>query len=65
MEQISKEIRITRLTMSYKQEYMAEELNMSQSAYSRIERGQTDITISQLRKIAKVFSIPISQLIVD
>ena len=65
MEQISKKICITRLTMSYKQEYMAEELNMSQSAYSRIERGQTDITISQLRKIAKVFNIPISQLVVD
>ena len=65
MEQISKKIRITRLAMFYKQEYMAEELNMSQSAYSRIERGQTDITISQLRKIAKVFSVPISQLVVD
>jgi transcriptional regulator with XRE-family HTH domain len=65
MEQISKKIRVTRLTMDFKQEYMAEELDMSQSAYSRIERGQTDITISQLRKIAKIFDTPLSTLIVD
>jgi transcriptional regulator with XRE-family HTH domain len=65
MEKISQKIRVTRLTMDFKQEHMAEELDMSQSAYSRIERGQTDVTISQLRKIAKIFDVPLSALIVD
>ena len=51
MELISKKIRISRLEKTYKQEYMAEELGISQSAYSKIERGETDITVSQLRKL--------------
>lgn len=65
MELISKKIRLTRLMLSYKQEQMAEELGLSQSAYSRIERGQTDITVSQLRKISAILKVPLSALVTD
>jgi transcriptional regulator with XRE-family HTH domain len=63
MELISKKIRICRLTKTYKQEHMAEELGISQSAYSKIERGETDITVSQLRKIAVVLGLTLLDLI--
>lgn len=63
MELISKRIRISRLEKTYKQEYMAEELGISQSAYSKIERGETDITVSQLRKIATVLGLTLLDLI--
>jgi transcriptional regulator with XRE-family HTH domain len=63
MELISKKIRISRLEKTYKQEYMAEEMGISQSAYSKIERGETDITVSQLRKIATILGLTLLDLI--
>lgn len=63
MELISKKIRISRLEKTYKQEYMAEELGISQSAYSKLERGETDITVSQLRKIATILGLTLIDLL--
>ena len=63
MEIISKKIRISRLEKDYNQEYMAEELGISQSAYSKIERGETEITVSQLRKIATALGLTLLDLI--
>ena len=63
MEIISKNIRIARLVKTYKQEYMAEEMGITQPAYSKIERGETDITVSQLRKIATILGLTLIDLI--
>lgn len=41
---------------------MAAHLELSLSAYSKIERGETDLTISKIEKIAQVLNIELSQL---
>lgn len=40
-------------------EYVADELKMSTSGYGKIERGEVDLTISKLVKIAKVLDVSI------
>lgn len=40
-------------------EYVADELNMSTSGYGKIERGEVDLTVSKLVKIAKVLNVTI------
>ncbi len=42
---------------------MAEKLDLSLSAYSKIERGETDPTISKLEKIAQVLNIDLPKLL--
>lgn len=44
-------------------EYMAAELEMSLSGYSKIERNEIDLTVSKVQKIAQVLSIDISQIL--
>lgn len=44
-------------------EQMASDLNMSLSGYSKIERGDTDLTISKIERIAEVLGIDIAQLL--
>ncbi|WP_299247929.1 helix-turn-helix transcriptional regulator [uncultured Cytophaga sp.] len=45
------------------QEYMAQQLNVSQSTYSRYEKEDGDLTVSQLNKIAQLLEIKIDDLI--
>ena len=42
---------------------MAAELNLSLSAYSKIERDEVDLTISRIEKIAQILGIDIAQLL--
>lgn len=56
-ELIGEKIRIQRLTKGYSQEYMANELDLSVSAYSNIERGVTDLTVKRLFEIAEVLDV--------
>lgn len=44
-------------------EHLASELNMSLSNYSKIERGEMDITVSRVEDIAKVLKVDISQIL--
>lgn len=39
------------------QEEMSERLNLSTSAYCKIEYGETDLTLTRLNKIAEVFEM--------
>lgn len=54
---IGKKIRQIRLLRGYSQEYMAESLTVSQKAYSKYERGQTQITLNLLEKIANKLEV--------
>jgi transcriptional regulator with XRE-family HTH domain len=38
-------------------EHVAYELNMSSSGYGKIERGEVDLTLSKLQKIATIFGV--------
>ena len=42
---------------------IAAELNLSLSAYSKIERGEVDLTISRIQQIAQILGVDISQLL--
>ena len=58
-------IRKLRESKDYSQENMAEELNISVSAYSKIERGVTDPSIGRLAEIAKILDVEVMQFIGD
>jgi transcriptional regulator with XRE-family HTH domain len=45
------------------QEQMAKAINVSQSAYSRLEQGQSAMSVSQLRAIAAQLEIPQATLV--
>jgi transcriptional regulator with XRE-family HTH domain len=45
------------------QEYVAQQLNISQVAYSKMERGETEISMSKLEQISKIFEVSITDLV--
>ena len=57
---IAYRIRKLRESKDYSQENMAGELNISTSAYSKIERGITDPSISRVDAIAKILDVDIT-----
>jgi transcriptional regulator with XRE-family HTH domain len=54
---IGNRIRKLRLSKEYSQQNMADELNITSSAYSKIERGVTDTSISRLEAIAEILGV--------
>lgn len=44
-------------------EFMAAELEMSLSGYSKIERDEVDLTISRVYKIAEILGVDVSQIL--
>jgi transcriptional regulator with XRE-family HTH domain len=57
MKNIGEKIRIQRLTKNYSQEYMAFMLDISQAAYSKLERDETEISIRRIYAIAEILEI--------
>jgi transcriptional regulator with XRE-family HTH domain len=62
MNKIGEKIRIQRLTKSYSQEYMAFLLDISQAAYSKVERDETEITLKRVYEIAEILEISAFEL---
>jgi transcriptional regulator with XRE-family HTH domain len=50
MQVIAANIKNRRLTVNYKQEFVAAKLFISQNAYSKIELGYTRITVERLSR---------------
>lgn len=42
---------------------VAADLNMSLSGYSKLERGEVDLTLGKLNKISQVLNVSISQIL--
>jgi transcriptional regulator with XRE-family HTH domain len=57
---IAYRIRKLRESKDYSQENMAGELNISTSAYSKIERGITDPSVSRIGAIAKILEVDVT-----
>ena len=57
MQDVGEKIRIQRVIKKYSQEYMAFMLDISQPAYSKIERDETELTISRIYEIAEILEI--------
>ena len=51
-----------RTLKGWSREEMAEKVGMSANGYAKIERGKTDLQISRLKKIVKVFEIELKDL---
>lgn len=56
---IYKNIKKIRELKNFTRDFVADELEMSTSGYGKIERGEVDLTISKLVKIAKVLNVDI------
>lgn len=50
-------IREMREKENWTQEYMAEQLGMSENGYAKIERGETSLSLKRLKQIADIFGI--------
>ena len=54
---INEKIRLLRLEKNYTQEYVAAQLELSQSYYGRIENGKRTISVDCLMKILSVLDV--------
>lgn len=59
---ICQTIRRLRELKDITRDYMSSELAMTSSGYSKIERGEVDITLKKLFKIAEILNVKINQL---
>jgi transcriptional regulator with XRE-family HTH domain len=60
---ISDNIRVIRENSGYSQEYMAAKLNLTQQAYSHIEKNPEKSTLMRLKEIAQILQVNLSLLI--
>lgn len=60
---LAKRIKKLRLLHGYKQEQMAQEIGLSQTAYSKIETGDTSLTVGRAAMIAKAFGMSLTALL--
>jgi transcriptional regulator with XRE-family HTH domain len=60
---ISENIRTIREMKNLTRKFVASEMDMSISGYGKIERGEIDLTISKLSKIASVFGVSLNDLL--
>ncbi len=63
MKNIAKNIRQIRELKNYKQEYIANELNISIRGYSKIENEETQITVNRLVEIANILEVDPMEII--
>jgi transcriptional regulator with XRE-family HTH domain len=60
---IGQKLKALRLTHCLSQKIVADQLQISVPAYSKIETGQTDITFNKLQQIAHIFNISIINIL--
>lgn len=56
-------IRIIRKSNGFSQEYVASQLDITQQAYSNIEKHPDNASVKRLRQLSQVFSVPVTSLI--
>ena len=55
-------IKMIREGSNFSQEYVAAKLNISQQAYSRMEKNPDNITVGRLRELSAIFGVPFQTL---
>jgi transcriptional regulator with XRE-family HTH domain len=63
MEKVINKIRDIRKDKGYSHEYMAHLLDISQVAYSKIEKNETKLTVERLFKIAEILESKIEDVL--
>jgi transcriptional regulator with XRE-family HTH domain len=64
-DELSEKIRLIRLSKNLSQQNIADELGITVSAYSNMERGVTEITIQRLKKIAEIFGVNVNEILIE
>lgn len=59
---IGPKIRKIREIKGYSQEYIASKMSITQNSYSKLERGETNLSIDRLMEICSVLEIELSTL---
>jgi transcriptional regulator with XRE-family HTH domain len=60
---LGEKIRQRRVIKGYSQEYMAFQLDISQNAYSKIEREATELSVKRLFRIAEILETSVFELL--
>ncbi|MDK4525460.1 helix-turn-helix transcriptional regulator [Kingella kingae] len=60
---INEKIKKIRELNNLSQDEMVEKLSLATSTYSKIERGLTEITLTRLEQIAKIFNMKTTELL--
>lgn len=55
-------IKMVRESCNFSQEYVAAKLNISQQAYSRMEKNPDNISVGRLRELSAILGVPFSTL---
>lgn len=63
IENIEKKIKQIRELKNFSQEYMANQLDLSIRAYSKIEKGETQLTINRLNMISKILDVSVQEIL--
>jgi transcriptional regulator with XRE-family HTH domain len=63
MQNLGLKIKKLRELKNLTQDHVAHELGLNQSAYSRLETGDTEISFSKLEKIAEIFGMKPEEVI--
>lgn len=63
MNTLGKKIRLLRHQRGWSQEDVAKRLDISIPAFSKIETGITDVNLSRLNQISKLFNLTLVQLL--
>jgi transcriptional regulator with XRE-family HTH domain len=63
--EIHDKIKFFRLSKNLTQAYLADQLGIDTGNYSRLERGETKISIDRITKIAEILEIELSLLLSD
>ena len=60
---IGERIKHLREQRNYSQDYVASKLSISQRAYSKIETGETNLSVDKLLKIAEVLEMSLNKIL--
>ena len=63
MNTLGKKVRLLRHQKGWSQEDVAKRLDISIPAFSKIETGITDVNLSRLNQISKLFEVSVVQLL--
>ncbi|TAH04271.1 MAG: XRE family transcriptional regulator [Sphingobacteriales bacterium] len=63
MKLLGKKIRLLRHQKGWSQEDVATQLNISIPAFSKIETGITDVNLSRLEQISKLFDLSVVEML--
>lgn len=55
-------IRLSRLELGYSQEYISQELGISQAQYSKLEAGKKSFDVQILKRLLEILELESSQI---